>query len=176
NVDKETWISLIRDENNWLNSNEIPRISQEQNEIDQLVISNKSEKVIIQCDEDGNSYISGPNSFLYEQIITLGIQKIVSTREILQTLNSYYLLNIKLDIIEKRFKNLLKNFKFNKNEHKNDRKNFRNLIQACFYSLANVYAPNYTIWLFPLLYISKYYLERILGNKWQNEYFVQNYE
>ncbi|TNK98469.1 ribonuclease HI, partial [Mycoplasmopsis pullorum] len=25
NVDKETWISLIRDENNWLNSNEIPR-------------------------------------------------------------------------------------------------------------------------------------------------------
>ncbi|TNK93537.1 hypothetical protein C4M98_04960, partial [Mycoplasmopsis pullorum] len=44
------------------------------------------------------------------------------------------------------------------------------------YSLANVYAPNYTIWLFPLLYISKYYLERILGNKWQNEYFVQNYE
>lgn len=125
-----------------------------------LIICLGGQKVVINCYSSKKSYVQGKSDSLFEMIISRGVEKLSTEKEVIDTLKARHAISVENDEIEKLFSKLLPDFKFSKKEVK--LKN--SLLTAVFNTMVTYYMPDYTQLIFPLLRGIEFYLHRILGD------------
>lgn len=118
-------------------------------------------KVTINCYTGTKSYVQGKQSFLFQRIISLAIEKLPTENAVIEVLNTYHALTVEKAELENAFSNVMPDFPISERDIK-----FRNtLLQAVFNTLIIGYMPDYTFLVTPLFRAMEFYLHRILSDK-----------
>ena len=163
----EDWkaiIDFINEENNELISNkDVDVINFNVEDLGtrkKVICTYLNDKVTINCYRGFKSYVQGKQSVLFQKVISTGISFLSSEENALETLNTYYALNISKGEAERYFDKYLPNYKGATTE-----KIYLNLLSAIYNTMLTGYMPDYTCLLMPIFRAYEFCLHRILGDK-----------
>lgn len=112
--------------------------------------------VIINCYNDSKSYVQGKQSVLFQKVIARAIELMNNKNDVVETLNSYHALDIKMEEVDTSFSALLPNYR-----HESD-KLYSNLLSVIYNTKITGYMPDYTCLVTPIFRAYEYYLHKIL--------------
>ncbi len=112
--------------------------------------------VIINCYNDSKSYVQGKQSVLFQKVIARAVELMNDKNEVVETLNSYHALDIKMEEVDTSFSALLPNYR-----HESD-KLYSNLLSVVYNTKITGYMPDYTCLVTPIFRAYEYYLHKIL--------------
>lgn len=130
------------------------------NERQRMVVTDSSNKVVINCYSNCNSYVQGKQSVLFQKIVCLAIESMKNGQAVIEMLNHYHVLTITKEEVEIKFEQLLPNY----NGKMND-KHYNNLLSSVYNTMLVGYMPDYTSLITPTFRSYEYYLHKILGEK-----------
>lgn len=167
---KKDWLGMIELLNNEVNEEYINyRINVEESSpkayMDKLLLTLDDQRVIINCYKGEKSYVQGKQSFLFQRIISLAIEKLPTEDAVIEVLNTYHALTVKDHELENAFSVVMPNFPINEADTK-----LRNtLLSAVYNTLIKGLMPDYTFLVTPLFRAMEFYLHRILHDKLGND-------
>ena len=160
--DWEAIIEFINQENEGLVDDEnVDKISYRLEDLGtrkKIVCTYADYKVTINCYRGLKSYVQGKQSVLFQKMISTGISFLSSEDNALETLNTYYALNISKDEAERYFEKYLPYY-----DGTNKEKIYLNLLSAIYNTMLTGYMPDYTCLLMPIFRAYEYCLHKILG-------------
>ena len=163
---KKDWIDMVATLNSEIGEEGIKdRIrvaeSSPKDYMEKVLLTFEGHKVTVNCYTGSKSYVQGKQSFLFQRIISLAIEKLPTENAVIEVLNTYHALMVEKSELENAFSNVMPNFPINERDIK-----FRNsLLQAVFNTLITGYMPDYTFLVTPLFRAMEFYLHRILSDK-----------
>lgn len=162
--DWETIVACINEENKNLSDEEIVPISlnvEENKNKKRIKITDSKHSVVINCYANYKSYVQGKQTVLFQKIIATAIELLGNKQSVIETLNSYYALNINEEEVENKFEQLIPHYR------KETEKHYSNILSAVYNSMLTGYMPDYTCLVTPIFRAYEFYLHRILGDVMQ---------
>lgn len=157
--DWKSIIDSINEENRGLN--ESPAITYSVECIEErkkIKILQQKDQVTVNCYNDSKSYVQGKQSVLFQKVIARAIEFMDNKQEVVETLNSYHALDIKIEDVDLSFSALLPNYR-----HESE-KLYSNLLSVIYNTKITGYMPDYTCLVTPIFRAYEYYLHKILGD------------
>lgn len=162
--DWEAIVDYLNEENNELmgdeNTDKINFNLEDLGTKQKVTCTYSNDKVTINCYRGLKSYVQGKQSVLFQKMISTGISFLSSEDNALETLNTYYALNISKDEAERYFDKYIPDYNGTKTE-----KIYLNLLSAIYNTMITGYRPDYTYLLMPIFRAYEFCLHRILGDK-----------
>lgn len=125
-----------------------------------MVITDKKNRVVINCYSNYNSYVQGKQSVLFQKIISMAIELMGNKQTVIETLNHVHVLTITPEEVEIKFEQLLPDYTGKRSE-----KHYNNLLSAVYNTMLTGYMPDYTSLITPIFRAYEYCLHRILSDK-----------
>lgn len=163
---KQDWINMVKFLNYDLQAENVQgevqvNESQPKDNLDKLLLLFNGQQVTINCYKGNKSYVQGKQTFLFQKIISLAIEKLPSDNAVIEVLNTYHALTVEPFEVENAFSVKMPNFPIDDMDSK-----LRNtLLSAVYHTLIIGYMPDYTCLVTPLFRAMEFYLHRILGDK-----------
>lgn len=156
-------IDCVNDENQSLLDKEAELINIAETHIvkrTKLVISQVSNRLVINCYPGHKSYVQGKQSVLFQKVIATAIELQKSGQSVVEILNNYHALTIKKEEVDLKFEQLLPHYRGKTND-----KNYSNLLSSVYNTMLTGYMPDYTCLVTPVFRAYEHYLHAILGMK-----------
>lgn len=159
--DWQTIIEYINDENAGLSEGEVisPLILSKETigTREKIKITQANNTVVINCYKNSKSYVQGKQTVLFQKIISTAISLLGDKQTVIETLNNYHALTLTANEVEKKFEQMLPNYRHESQKH------YANLLSAIYNTMLTGYMPDYTCLVTPIFRAYEYYLHRILG-------------
>lgn len=125
-----------------------------------MVVTDSKNKVVINWYSNGNSYVQGKQSVLFQKIISMAVELMNNEQTVIEILNRVHVLTLTKEEVEVKFEQLLPHYSGKRSE-----KHYNNLLSAVYNTMVVGYMPDYTSLITPVFRAYEYYLHRILGDK-----------
>ena len=162
----QDWEAIVQDinrENAGLLETEIPPVVLEHENLgfsskEMILISQKRNKVRINCYNNSKSYVQGKQTPLFPKIVENALEQLEDERLVVEVLNDYHAQTLYFSDVESRFKQLLPHYVEDTAKH------YATLLSTVYNTMFLEYMPDYACLLTPLFRAYEYYLHKILGD------------